>query len=136
MIPGCETSGKSWTEVHFSHILRTFWESFASVSGGDGSCSGWWVMGQSCTTCSTFASPIPHFLQMVSTARPILCSQYTRSGWWPLLRRPIVICSFHDNFDSSLRPSVSPFMPYTRRILSWIFSPLVARLVVAFAELL
>ena len=31
MIPGCKISGRSGTEVHFSHILRTFLRSFASV---------------------------------------------------------------------------------------------------------
>ena len=56
---------------------------------------------------------------MVSTARPILCSMYLSSGWWPLLRRPIAVCSFLDNFDSSMRSSFSPFIPYTQRILSW-----------------
>ena len=50
MIPGCEISGRSGTEVHFSHIQRTFWGSFASVSGSVGSCSEWWIQGQSYTT--------------------------------------------------------------------------------------
>ena len=26
MIPGCETSGRSETEVHFSHVLTVFWD--------------------------------------------------------------------------------------------------------------
>ena len=47
VIPGCETSGISGAEVHFFHILRTFLGSFASVSGGVGSCGGWWILGQS-----------------------------------------------------------------------------------------
>ena len=45
VIPGCETSGRFGTQVHFSHILRTFWGSFARVSGGVGSCGrnlGFW----------------------------------------------------------------------------------------------
>ena len=86
MIPGCETSGGSGTEVHLSHILRSFWGSFASVSGGAGSNGGWWILGQLYMMCSAVSSPIPHFLQMVSTVRPILCNQYLSSGWWPLLR--------------------------------------------------
>ena len=40
VIPGCETSGRSAMEVHFSHILRAFWGSFTSVSGGVGSGGG------------------------------------------------------------------------------------------------
>ena len=72
---------------------------------------------------------------MASTARPSSCSQYLNTGWWPLLRRPIFVCSFHDNFDSSLRSSFFPFTPYTRRIFSFEAShSLVARLIVAFAE--
>ena len=63
------------------------------------------------------------FMQMVSTARPILYSQYLSSGWWPLLRQPIIVCSFLDNFASSLRSSLSPFMSYTRLILSWEIPP-------------
>ena len=43
MIPGCETSGRSGTEFHFPHILYTILVSFASVSGGVGSCGGWWI---------------------------------------------------------------------------------------------
>ena len=86
VIPGCETSGRSGTEVHFSYILITFWGSFATVSGGVGSCGGWRILGQSYKMCSDVSSPIPHFQQMVSNARSILCSQYLRSGWWPLLR--------------------------------------------------
>ena len=133
MIPGCETSSRSGTEVHFSHILRTFLGSFAS---GVGSCGGWWILGQSYMTCSAVSSLIPHCLQMVSTAHLVLCSQYLSSGWWPLLRRPIVICSFLDNFDSSLHSSFSLFMPYTRQIHLWeISAPLVACLIVTFAEL-
>ena len=131
----CETSGRSGMDVHFSNILRTFLGSFSSVSGGVRSCGEWWILGQSYTTCSYVSSPIPHFLQMVSTACPILCSQYLSSRWWPLLRRPIVICSFLDNFDSSLRSSFSPVIPYIRQIPSWDISPpMVARLMVAFAE--
>ena len=38
VIPGCETSCSLWMEVHFSNIHRTLWGSFASVSGGIGSC--------------------------------------------------------------------------------------------------
>ena len=68
MIPGCETSGRSGKEVHFSHILRTFLGSFASVSGGVGSWGGCCILGQSCTTCSDVSSPIPHFILMVSTS--------------------------------------------------------------------
>ena len=34
VIPGCETSGISGMEVHFSHILRTVSGSFVSASGG------------------------------------------------------------------------------------------------------
>ena len=123
VVPGCETTGSSGTEVHLSHILRTFLGSFAnwpggvgscggwwivgqsyttcstvsSVPGGVGSCGGWWIVGQSYTTCSIVSSPIPHFLHMVSTARPILCSQYLSSWWWPLLGRPIVVCTFLDS---------------------------------------
>ena len=74
MIPGCETSGRSGTEVHFSHILTTSLGSFASVSGGVGSCGGRWILGQSYMTCSAVSSPILYFQQMVSTARLILCS--------------------------------------------------------------
>ena len=33
---------------------------------------------------------------------------------WQLLRLPIVVCSFLDNFDSSLRSSFYLFMPKTR----------------------
>ena len=55
--------------------------------------------------------------------RPILGSQYISSRWWPLLRRPIIVCSFLHNFYSSLRPSFSPFMPYTQRIATWQISP-------------
>ena len=82
------------------------------MSGGVGSCSRWWILGQSYTMCSAVSSPIPHSLLMVSTAHPILCSQYFSSWWWPLLRRPIIVCSFLDNFDSSLRSRFSPFMLY------------------------
>ena len=32
VIPSCETSGRSGTEVHFTRILRTLCGSFASVS--------------------------------------------------------------------------------------------------------
>ena len=96
---------------------------------------GWWILGQSYTTCSAVSSPIPHYLQLVLTARPILCRQYLSSGWWPLLRRPIIVCSFLDNFDFSLLPSFTPLMPYTRRIPSWGFSPhRVACLMATFAE--
>ena len=79
VIPGCETSGRSGAEVRFSNILRTFFGFFFSVSGGVGSCGGWWILGQSNTTCSAVSSPIPYFPQMVSTARPILSSQYLSS---------------------------------------------------------
>ena len=131
MIPGCETSGRCGTEVHFSHIFRTILGSFASVSGGVGSCGMWWIVGQSYTMCPAVSSPIQHFPQMVSTA----CNQYLSSGWRPLLRQPIVVCSFLDNFDSAMWSNFSPFMPYTRRIPSWEISPpQVARLIVAFAE--
>ena len=41
MIPGCETSGRSGTVVDFTHIITTFWGSFASVMGGVGSFGGW-----------------------------------------------------------------------------------------------
>ena len=34
VIPGCETSGRFVMEAHFSHILLTFLESFASAAGG------------------------------------------------------------------------------------------------------
>ena len=40
MIHGCDRSGGSGTEVHFSHILITFLGSFASVSGGAGPYGG------------------------------------------------------------------------------------------------
>ena len=120
VIPGCVTSGRSVLEVHFSHILRTFWGSFTSVLRGVGSLGRkcwfmrrWWILGQSRMMCSAVSSPIPHFLQMVSTACHNLCSHYLSSGCWPLLRRPIVICSFLDNYGSSQRLSFSPFMPYT-----------------------
>ena len=43
VIPGCESSGRSWMDVHFSHILIIFLGSFASVSGGVGSIGGWWI---------------------------------------------------------------------------------------------
>ena len=81
VIPGCETSGRSGTEVHFSHILRTFFGSFASVSGSVGSCNGWWILGHLCMTCSAVSSLSPHFLQMVSTACPILRNKYLSSVW-------------------------------------------------------
>ena len=68
VIPGCETPGVSGMEVHFSHICRTFWASFATVLGGVGSFGGWWILGHSYTTCLAVFSPIPHFLQMESTA--------------------------------------------------------------------
>ena len=135
MIPGCEASGRSGSKVHISHILMTFLGSFASMSGCVVSCGGWWILWQSYSTCSAVSSPIQHFPQMVSTVRPILCNQFLSSRWWPLLRRPIIVCSFLDNFYSSLRSSFSPFTPYIRQILSWEISPpLVARLMVAFTK--
>ena len=71
----------------------------------------------------------PDFVQ------PVHVSASPCPGWWPHLRRAIVVCSFLDNFDSSLRSNFSLFMSYTRRIPSWgISSHLVARLMVAFAE--
>ena len=45
------------------------------------------------------------------------------SLWRPLLRRPIFVCSFLDNFDSSLRSDFSPFMPCTQTILPWVIFP-------------
>ena len=88
VIPGCETWGRSGTEVHFSHILETFWVFFASVTGGVGSCDGWWILGQSFTTCSTVSSPIsafytdgvhfaPYFVQLVLELRVVATSQST-----------------------------------------------------------
>ena len=41
VIPGCRTSGRSETKVHFSHIRRTSWGSFAGLSDGVGSCCVW-----------------------------------------------------------------------------------------------
>ena len=79
VIPGCDMSGRSGMEVSYSHIL-TFSATFASASGGVGSCGGWWIFGQSYTMCLAVSSPTPHFLQMASTAHPVLCSQYMRSG--------------------------------------------------------
>ena len=84
---------QSWTEVHFSHILRICWGSFASESGGASLCECWLIVGKSYTTCSVISSPISRFPQMVFTGRPYSCSQYLSSGWWPLLRRPIVVSS-------------------------------------------
>ena len=132
--PGSETSGTSGTEIHFFHIRRTSWGSLASVSGGVGTCGGWWILEQSCTTCSAISFRIPHFLQVVSTACLILCSQCLSFGWQPLLRRPIIVCSFLDNFDSSMRSCFSHFTPFTRGILSLDITPLVERLMVAFTE--
>ena len=130
MIPGCETSGDLGWRSSSPIFSEPFWDLLLACRvvlvhavGGIVSCSGWWILGHSYTTCSAVSSPIHHFLQMVSTVRPILCSQYLSSGWWPFLRRPIVVCSFLDILDSSLRSSFSPFMPYTRRILSWEISP-------------
>ena len=82
----CETLGRSGMEVHFSYIRRNFWRSFASVSGGVGSIDRSWILQQSCTACSAVSSSTPHFLQMVSTAHTILCSQYLNYWWCPLLR--------------------------------------------------
>ena len=72
VIPDCETSSKSGTEVHFSHILRTFCGSFASMLGGVGSCGGWCILGQSCidvfgclSSNSTFSTDEPYFVQPV-----------------------------------------------------------------------
>ena len=62
VIPGCETTGRCRTEVPFFHIHTTFWGSFASVSGGVGSCGGWRILGQSYTTCSAVSFPTSHFL--------------------------------------------------------------------------
>ena len=80
LIPDCETSGMSGTGLHLSHILSTYWGSFASVSGGVGSRGGWWILRQPYTTCSAVYSSTLHFLLMLSTAHVILCSQYLRSG--------------------------------------------------------
>ena len=99
VIPGCETSW-SGTKVSFTHILRTFLGYFTRVSGGVDSCGGWWILGHSCMICSAVTSPIPQFIQIVSTVHPILCSQYLSSEWWPLPRQPIVVCSFLDNFSA------------------------------------
>ena len=135
MIPGWETSGKSVMEVHFSHILTTYWGSFASVSEGVGSCRGWWILGQSYTTCLAVSSPILHLLQMVSTARPVLCSKYLSYRWRPLLRRSIVVCSFLDNFDSSQRSSLFSFHAiHPPNSFIGDFPPLVAHLMVALVE--
>ena len=37
---------------------------------GVGSCGGWLILGQSYTRCSAVSFQFPHFLQMVSIARP------------------------------------------------------------------
>ena len=45
------------------------------------SCKGGrWIRGQSYTICSVVSSPRQYFLQAISTAHQILCSQYFRSG--------------------------------------------------------
>ena len=72
VIPGCETSDRSGTEVHFSNILRTFWDLslvcqvvLVHAVGG-----GFWASHARRVRLS-----LP---QMVSTAHPILCDQYLR----------------------------------------------------------
>ena len=73
VIPGCVTSGRSVAEFRFSHILSNFLESFASVSDGDGSCDGWWILGQSYMTCSHVSTDdvycVPYFVQPVLELR-------------------------------------------------------------------
>ena len=59
MIPGCETSGRSGTEVQFSYIRTNLWGSLAGVSDDVGSCGGCWILGQSYTTYSAVSSQIP-----------------------------------------------------------------------------
>ena len=134
VIPSCVKLSRCGTEVHFSHIRRTSLRSLASVPGGVGSCVGWWILGQSYTTSSDVSSPTPHLLQMVHTARHTLCSQYMSSRWWELLLRPIVVCSFHNNFNSAQRSCFSPFTHAPENSFICDFPPLVASLMVGFAE--
>ena len=86
MTPDCETSGRSWMEDHFSHIRKTFLGSLASASGGVGSCGRWWILGQSCITCSLYSNSAfstdgvycaPYYVQPVLELRVVATSLTT-----------------------------------------------------------
>ena len=131
MIPGCVTSGRSGKKVHFSNILSNFGGSFASESGGVGSCGRWgshtqcaWlsppqlrIFNRWCLLCTLFyaantgdpgdghTSIDPSSSAHSLTTLILLCAQ---------------VLSFH-----AIHPTDS-FMGYV--------PPLVAHLIVAFAE--
>ena len=126
VISVCETSGRSVLRFT-SPIFAEFWGDLLLVFQvvlflGTG--NGFWAVMHN---VFGYLFSNSAFLQMVSAApyfvlHHILCCQCLRCGWWPLLGQTI-ICSFLDNFESSVRSSFSPFMPYIRKNFSWETSP-------------